>query len=337
MLNPILNAYIIELNPVDKSKTTTFRSFCMKKYTSLEVIDDDKEVFKFLFEELLKDLSGDKLMKNKRSQKVFGIEPAEYIENKSIKSHSDSHIIDGIIDGGKYGIQRQVVDIDDNKNRGKLNTKNAILDKYYFLLHIPLNSSKGVLLVQSYTEETIQLPLKDFFKEFFSCEKQYYNLIYKNYIPAKIIEKYLKSAEVTMFKYHKIMNLDNSMRKTINAEIDEFEVTIQIKPKLSNKTKITPTPENLLGIVNSFKEKVFDNKKLGETPTVFIKNQDGNAHFDIDEEISKIEPTLYLKNEGVEIDQNTGMPNFEQIRKVCHRVLKEICNEIEDNNNIDEL
>lgn len=329
--NPILNAYLIELNPINK-KEPTFRHFCKAKFFKEDDKPKDEEMYKVLFENFLKELAGNSFYNDKKSKKVLGVQQIDGT-NKSIISHFNDKVIEGIIDGGKYGISRQMTDIDKNNLREQVSSKKAILDKYYFYLHTPLNSKRGMLLIQSYTEETIQQPFQDLLKSFFSCEEHFYNLKYDVCIPKRVKEDFAKRAVITMFKYKTIIGVGNQLQNQTDSSIQEYEVVIEVKPK----GKVPPTEKNINGIVNNLSKKKFENNQLGNNPTVFIRNEKAHAHFDVKEQISKIKPTIYLKNEGVDVNEETGIPNFVQVKEVCERVLQEIMDEIEKETDIDEL
>lgn len=335
-LNPILNVYLIELNPIDPDKST-FRDFCRVKFQNGDETSKDEDLHQSLFINFLKEIAGEKLIKDKKSQKVLGVRPEkDKHQNTNIKFHSKSYVIEGIIDGGKYGFTREVADIDNNNERENVSSQKAILDKYYFYLHTPFNSVRGLLFIQSYTEETIQQPFKDFIKRFFSYEGHFYNLNFDNYVPERITKKFQESSDIVMFKYKKIIALGNRLRNGIDSSIEGFEVVLQIKP-ITPKGRVKPKQKNIMGLTKLLGRKKFEKIPLGENPTIVIKNEDGQAHFDVEDQIRNIKPTIFLKNEGVEINEQTGIPNFDQMKGVCEKLLEEIIKEREQQTRINEI
>ena len=335
--NPILNAYLIELKPI--GELSTFKDFCKAKFFTPNDNPSDAELFSSLFANFLKELGGEKLVNDKKSKKVLGIQRVgDGEQNQFIHSHFDSKVIEGVIDGGKYGISREVTDIENNQNREELNAKKAILDKYYFYLYTPFNSKRGVLFIQSYTEETIQQPFKDFLQVFFSCVNHFYNLIYDNCIPERVVKEFVEDSEITMFKYKTILPAGNQLRKQIESSVNGFEVTIEIKPILENG-KVAPKEKNINGIWKFLSKKKFEKVALGamKDPTVFVKNNKRNAHFDIAEQIASIKPTVYLEKEGVEVNPESGIPNFVQVKETCEKIKEEIIPEIAKKLEIDEF
>ncbi|MBO9617714.1 MAG: hypothetical protein J7539_01655 [Niabella sp.] len=298
---------------------------------------DDNHLFNQLFQDFLKTLGGAALVNDKKSQKVLGIQQMrDGVPNTSIKSHIDSFIIEGTIDGGKYGITKQLADIENNKERESISSTKAVLDKYYFYLYAPLDSFRGVLLIQSYTEETVQQPFKELIKKMFSCPDYYFDLVFNNYVPDRVVKEFTETSNLVMFKYKQIVGIGNNLRSEIDSSIEGFKVTLSIEP-ISSSGKVKPEGKNISALSKILGKKKFEDKPLGEKAKVFIKNNEGQAHFDINEQISSIRPTIFLKNEGVELNEKSGVPNFDQVKNVCARVLKEILAEIEEKNQLDEL
>ncbi|MCK9449913.1 MAG: hypothetical protein M0Q41_13170, partial [Bacteroidales bacterium] len=153
--NPKLNVYILTLNNQSDS-VETFRDLFKAKYGLNN--EDDSIVFKKYFEEFLKAMGKDEFHKDEKSKKVFGAEKvADKEVNYSIIPHVNKEIIEGIVDGGKYGILREYADINNKDSKQKIGAENAVLDKFYFLLNTPLNSKFGYLLILRWSSLTRQL------------------------------------------------------------------------------------------------------------------------------------------------------------------------------------
>ena len=322
--NPKLNVYILKLNN-QKESVQTFRDLFKEKF-NLPLNVEDKDVFETYFQNFLNGLGKKEFKKDIKAKKVIGV-IKEDEDIYSIKPHYEKHIIEGVIDGGKYGILREYANIDKKDEKQKLDEKNAVLDKFYFLLNTPLNSKHGILLIQSYTEETIQEPFKDLIKPFFSCENYFFNIIIEPFVPEKFVEKFKKEAKVRLFSYSTIMGLGNEVRNEKN-DIGEntFEVTINIKPL----TDIKPVKEKLNSILSKLGLKKFDSKNLEDLPQkVFIESgaKKRKAHFNIEKEIASIKPTIYLVDEGINVDKETSLPNFQEIKDFCFGLLVEIYEE----------
>ena len=61
------------------------------------------------------------------------------------------------------------------------------------------------------------------------------------------------------------------------------------------------------------------------------------AHYDISKEIKSIRPTIYLVDEGVYVDEETGQPDFTQIKDFTLNLLEEVKQEYNGHEEIEEL
>lgn len=327
--NPILNVYIVSLNPIEDSHTT-FRDFIKAKYFEPNSTKSDKVIFQKYAEEFIKNLGEDEYKKDKKDQKVVGVSKIEGGgKNKSINILSNKNIIEGVIEGGKYGLSRDMANINNKEKRGKIDIDQAILDKFYFLLYTPLNNKFGIFMIQSYTEETIQMPFKRIVENFFSVKEYFYKLVIEPYVPQKFIDKYINESKVRLFKFSNKPRVSNTYGQKIVIDGMLFEAKIELKPL----EEIKPKPKTISKILDLMKEIKFGDKKLSAyEPSVFLKNNDGKkANFDIEKELSSIKPTIYLENEGVNIDGNSGSPNFLVLKNYCLNLLEGVYSEFMKN------
>lgn len=334
--NPKLNVYILKLNNKNDS-VETFRDLFKNKY-NIPSTENDRKVFERYFQDFLDGLGKDKFRKDTKAKKVLGVyKNSESELNFSIVPHYEEHIIEGVIDGGKYGILREYANIDNKENKQKLDAKNAVLDKFYMFLNTPLNSKYGFLLIQSYTEETIQEPLKDFIKPFFSCEDLFFNVIIEPYVPEKFINKFKEEARIRLFSFSTLMGIGNTLRDNeVKVDNNVFEVTINIKPK----EPIKPDKTILKTVLSKIGLKKFDNKNLEELESkVFVESGTNKrrANFDLKKEIESIRPTIYLEDEGIFVNPDNSMPEFQEIKKFCFSLIKEVKKEFKKNIDINEL
>jgi len=324
--NPKLNVYILTLNK-KKEEYETFRDLFKLKYNCL-ANETDKNIFEKYFSEFLNSIGKDDFRKDNKSKKVLGAFKSSPNEiNYSITYDSQKNVIAGVIDGGKYGILREYADIDNKDDKKVLDVKQAVLDKFYICLCTPLNSKYGYLLVQSYTEETIQDSLKNFLKQLFAHEDAFYSVIIEPYVPDKFVDKFQKEARVRLFTYTSKIGVSEVLRnEKIIVKEQAFEVTIGLTPL---EQSFKPNSEELDGIFNEFDNMTLQDYKLGDfKKKVFIENEKKRkANFNIEKELSNIKPTIYLEDEGITVDENTGLPDFDQIKKFCAELLEEIKSE----------
>lgn len=185
-LNPKLNIYVVTLNPRDKTECPTYRDFFKAKYLFDKSVEDNVLLDKF-FEEFLNKVGKSEFRKDQKTKKVIGV--SEYNpDNKrsSMNVMHQRHLIEGLIDGGQYGVLRAYADVDNKNEKTLLGTNNAVLDKFYIYFCTPLNSTYGFLFVQSYTEATILEPIAAFITDLLRCEDYYYNVRIEPYVPKSL-------------------------------------------------------------------------------------------------------------------------------------------------------
>lgn len=337
-LNPKLNIYVVSLNPRDKKASLTFRDFFKAKYLFNKSVDD-KELLDKFFEEFLNKVGKSEFRKDQKSKKVIGV--SEYNpENKrsSINVMHQRHLIEGLIDGGQYGVLRAYADVDKKNEKTNLGTNNAVLDKFYICLCTPLNSACGFLFVQSYTEVTIQEPIAAFITDLLRCEDYYYNVRIEPYVPKKFVEKFKNSAKVKLFTYRSKIGISNIMRENqISPKGMSFNVEIKISPL---EEELLPGSNEAFAVAKELAQKQFDGVDLHDydDQKVYIEQGNGHkAHYDVKKELGTIRPTIYLTDEGIEIDSATGQPNFAQIKKFTLSLLEEVKEEYNGYEEIEEL
>lgn len=128
--NPKLNVYIIGLKPKKQDEVKTFRDFLKEKYSSRTDLSDDA-LMGYLFESFINGVGQDTFHKDDKSKKVIGIDDGNMLP---MTLYSDTWMMDGVIEGGKYGILREYQDTEKKKSKTEIKPNYAVLDKYYILL-----------------------------------------------------------------------------------------------------------------------------------------------------------------------------------------------------------
>ena len=253
-------------------------------------------------------------------KKVIGIDDGN---KPPITLHSDKWMLDGVIEGGKYGILREFQDTEKKEGKTKIKPNYAVLDKYYILLNPVLNDKYAVLLTQSYTEESIQGPINEFIRELLGGCDNYFKVDMEPFIPKRLKEKYERSATIRMFSFTSPLPLSESLRKKVTEAAQEFEVEVRIKPVIQ---KLPINSEGTRKIMQEVSKMTLEQQTLGEGKgRIYTSDEQGrNANYDISKDIQSIRPTIYLSDEGITSNEETGLPDFEAIQKYCHILLDEI-------------
>lgn len=317
--NPKLNVYIISLKPKKQDENKTFRDFLKEKYAKNSDMSD-KALMEYLFTSFINGVGQDEFHKDDKSKKVIGIDDGNMLP---MTLYSDTWMIDGVIEGGKYGILREYQDTEKKEGKTEIKPNYAVLDKYYILLNPILNDKYAVLLTQSYTDESIQGPINEFIRELLGGCDNYFKVDVEPFVPKRLKEKYEKSAAIRMFSFTSPLPLSESLRKKVTEAAQEFEVEVRIRPV---NQKLPINSEGTREIMQEVSKMTLDQQILGEGKgRIYTADEQGrNANYDISKDIQSIRPTIYLSDEGITSDEQTGLPDFKAIQKYCHKLLKEI-------------
>lgn len=337
-LNPKLNVYVVTLNPKDKSSNPTYRDLFRTKY-AVNTQVSDADVKKLFFKDFLNTIGTNTYRKDQKNKKVIGV--SEYdnaSHNSSLSLLSDRDVIEGIIDGGQYGVLRALANVDDKENKTTLAADNAVLDKFYICLCTPYNSKYGFLFIQSYTEMSIQEPIYSFIRDVLKYDEEYFAVRIEPFVPQKFVNKYKETATIRMFSYRSKIGVSSVMRDNQTLlRSQAFNVEVKITPI---EDHFTPDTVSLEALKQALAAKEFDGVELGdyESQKIHVSdNNNHNAHFDITKDIQSIKPTIYLVDEGVEVNQETGQPVFSQIKTFVLSLLEEVKQEYNSYGEIDEL
>ena len=329
--HPKLNVYIITLKPKNEGEKSTVRDFLQEKYF-LPEHTPDKELLRKLFEDFVNLVGQNEYYIDDKNKKVIGIDDGGILP---LCLSSEQWIIDGVIEGGKYGILREYADKGIKMKKMIILPTNAVLDKYYILLNPILNDSYAILLVQSYSEESIQGSVNTLVNKLFGSSASFHKAKMEPFVPKRLKERYLANAVVRMFSFTTPLPLSEDLREAIPEANQEFEVEVRIKPK---RMAMSVDSQGTQDVIDAFGTKMVDGRVLSEGKgRVFMTDaSDRNANYEIEKGLASIRPTIYLLDEDVDTDPETGRPNFNMIKEFSRGLLPEIKRERDINLDIDE-
>ena len=201
---PKLSAYIIKLKSIgrgiEKTNRNLFRTIIQNNDENL----DDSYIFLEICSRFIKDIDTEKMYAdelNKKSMTANQLDLEESSVNPNINFHSEKHIIEGIVEGGKYGKRRKKTSTANKKNKDDVTEDDAITDDFYFLIYTPLESDKSVLMIQSYTDDNIDSVMKKFWKNFLSYPAVFKEPSITKFIPTNIIDDFKDGATVSTLTY----------------------------------------------------------------------------------------------------------------------------------------
>lgn len=244
--------------------------------------------------------------------------------NTNISFHSDRSIIEGKVEGGSYGRKRNKTSTLDKSIKTNVDERDAITDDFYFLLYMPLESNKLVLMLQSYSDDSIDSVMKKFWLNFFSFESIFQKPIIKRYVPNKIIEDFKKKSTVSSLSFTTEVPGETLHEGTHIRNERAYKVTVQITPikedfslqefeELIEPIQKTTFASSLrLGMFSKQKGQLKDN------------GTDKTSPFELGSSF-EIQPTIVLsKYIDIKNDEN----DIERIRSYCFSLLETVKPEI---------
>lgn len=341
--DPKLEIYKLKLFRKENNKEITFAELFRNKFAGYPTLPrpiEKKDIFNFYFQNFIRslDLKAYKIGKNKKK----GFTLAADINDKGEKRTQidtpklETFTISGLLEGGKHGIKRWLGKVDNTEEKETITPKNIVNDRFFFLIHTPLDHSEGFIMIQGYTESNISDVFREYLLEYFKHLKDLQSKV-EIFVPESLKNRYLNQATFKSVKFTSSWIVDANF-KPIQEKEYELEVKIEIIDKNSKKIKYTGFKRIIEFFGNSkFKPEGGEEKRLDQfskkNAKMVSKNKEFPIHFD-DENF--IKPVILLANEGISIDDE-GIPNFDQIRAYCNKLLDEILIETLPTNAVKEL
>lgn len=312
--NPKLEVYQVWLKP-HKDEDKTFRDFFIETNSSGNTIEDENSViFLDYFSDFIRKVDTDDFIANTKKKKAFtayDTRPAGEFE-PTIKIKSTRTIIEGTIEGGRYGQKRNKSSVGNKSEKEDINEADIILDRFYFCLYTPLNSDLGILFIQSYSADTISDIFTDFIRSFFFMQGLYSKAKVEKFVPKKIADEFRNHSQIKKFAFSSRFVFDQMTNAPIGVEEEEFIIKVEAVSK-------NGLPKESLGNwINSIGSKVFSSRQLSQfnRGKVYLRNSESKKEspFDIDSDLD-IKPIIYLEGR-IDIKAD-GLPNFEQLSEFC--------------------
>lgn len=321
--NPKLEFYKVNLNAINPDDFLTFRQVFKKIKEDYDEILGEKNSEESNFSDL-------KLMmdfyrhffsvsagtfKNELKNKAFSVKPATANEEDIVKLNNSKYFIHGLMKGGEYRTGKSIGEIEDpDKKPEKLTDGKVITDDFYFLLYTPLDSNIGVLILQSYTKDSINDIFRPFVEHLFKVKGLSLKAVTSIFMPKSMQEDFKSNSYIKSFNYSQRILVSGIEDQNI---LDgEFTVNVEIKAlnnnvNLSNLSAWRKRLGNaILGLPNETQRNLstFDKKKG------YINSSEGKSTatpFELDAATIEINPTIFLQNE-INLEEN-GVPIWQEL------------------------
>lgn len=252
--------------------------------------------------------------------------------NANIFLHSLNSIIEGKVEGGTYGRKRNKTSTSNKTNRSNVDVNDAITEDFYFLLYSPLLSNKSVLMLQSYSDDSIDSVMKKFWQNFFSFPSAFYQPSIKRFVPQSIIDDFRNNATVSSLTFSTDIPGETLLESTMVQTERNYRVTVQVTP-IEGDLTIAEFDETIEPLERTFFTRLmhlgqFSKKKgvLKDTTTNKTSPFELGSSFEI-------QPSILL-SKYVEINGNES--DFQRIKEYCFNLLGSINAEIYNLNAVQE-
>lgn len=236
---------------------------------------------------------------------------------------TEKHTIHGVVEGGGYGRKRKKTATKNKLDKTEVSEDDAITDDFYFLMYMPPASNKSVLMIQSFTDETIDAVAKKFWMEFLSVKGFFDKPKVTRHYPEAIVRDFKKNSLITQLDYSTTLPGETLIDEALTTTDHTFKVTI----------KIEPTKEMTVEEFNKAKEKLAGKKFGGTSLGNFLrkkgvlkdKSNEKTTPFEMDSDFN-IQPTIFLNKY---VDLRGEKEDYKRIEKYCFDLLnKEIIPQI---------
>lgn len=277
----------------------------------------DNDLMRYFFQYFISRLDNGSV-KNESKRKAFKIKASTDDQiNDSIGLKSEEKIIHGIVKGGEYDTGKNLSEIDNPEEEAeKLGRNKLITDDFYFLLYTPLEKTKGVLILQSYTKDAIFDIFVPFIENLFKVPRLTNKATHSLFMPLTMQEEFKSSSVIKSFVYKNHFVVDDVEDQTLQS--GDFTVNVEIKShgdqiNLENlswwRRKLG---QAILGMPNQERRSL----ETFNTQRGYIQSNEGESNptkFELQAENIQITATIYLSNH-INLEEN-GVPYWEELER----------------------
>lgn len=324
---PKLTVYTISIKPVSNDIEKTNR--CLIRNIIGEANDNeliDSYIIGELFRKFIAALDTPEMFSDTKTKRCMTANQPNIEDpnvNPNIVLHTQQCIIEGVIEGGAYGRKRNKTSILDKSEKSNVNERDAITEDFYFLIYFPLQSHKMTLLIQSYSDDSIDGVMKKFWQNFFSYPTKFHQPTLKRFVPLAIIEDFKENATVCGLTF--ITEIPGETLLAGHTQTNRnYKITVQVTPT-GEGISLEEFEQIIVPIQNTFFDRIlklgqFTRKKgtLKDTSTQVKSPFDLGTSFEI-------QPSILLSKY---ITINNSEEDFPRIRTYCFRLLENIKYEI---------
>jgi len=338
-VNPRLDLFTFEIKPKDKS-FKTFGDFVLSEIDKDTKIEDmNKTLLSFFMSNLDSDNA-----KNSRAQKMVCL-----VEKEDKNKHLDKKpsfneeldIISGVINGGPFGKDGILMNIENKDDSETLSRNKTVLSYYYIFLYMPKDHRLGLAMIHSNRmEENLCGVFKEFIRKSFRSQN-YYSPEINDYCPKKFQEEFKQNASIQKITFkHTFVENTHSSDPIVNL-LSEYDIQITAIPKekgilARNADKLKQLLSRKKFSINSNQSRALDQFTNTE---LTLKETDSKTQrtFEWSTRDNDFVPVIYLEGK-LEKTESDGTPDFLALKDYCLNLFNnDILSEIRPDNNVQRI
>lgn len=251
-------------------------------------------------------------------------------EGSRVKVNSRKRMISGIIESGDYGVESKIVNKDTQKQRFKKTVNDLDIKPFYFLIHVPENSTRGFLVLQRLGIYGINSVLASHFASFIKDKFADYLIDFSPVVSKSLAKNFIEKGnirELTLRRY----NLPSDV-------VDKLGLIEYQEDILSIELKITAKAKHKIGINRRVKKFVGDpNTAFFDVPELKKMGFDGESESKVKISLGKNTRTIDLSDTGQirpyydihdEVKIVGGHPEFESIDQIAKSYLNDLLDDM---------
>lgn len=323
-INPKLEFYRFKLNHKDGFKT--FKDYAIDVWGVGKAAREDT-YFKECFKRFMQNLNAG-FEKNDKLQKTITL-----ISDKKANKHFDDKptilatksIFHGIINGGPYGKERILSDIDNKEDSSTIGRKKPVLSYYYIFVYLPPNHNEGFFMVHSNnSDDSITAALRQYIARLFKSSS-YRMPIMEPFCPKKFQDEFHNGATIKNIKFTTSYVDDIPQDDPLKDLFEEYTIKIEAIPK--NKSIAANLASRIKALLDAriYGENNGYNKSLSEFDRVSLSTTNQGTKtsktFEWNSRDAEFVPVVYLENHVRLEDDRT--PNFTELKQYCMTLFEE--------------
>ncbi|HEX2607424.1 MAG TPA: hypothetical protein VHK91_08595 [Flavisolibacter sp.] len=325
--DPKLTVHIVKIKPgndqIENSNRWLFRNIIQEANDNPL---DDSYIIAEVFRRFISALDTPAMYADQNSKKCMTANQPNIEDprvNPNLILHSNDFIIEGRVEGGSYGRRRNKTSTINKADKSGVHEGDAITDDFYFFLYLPPQSNKSVLMLQSYTDDSIDSVMKLFWRNFFSSGLVFQTPIIKRFVPRAIIDDFRRNVSVSGFVFSTEIPGRTLLNRTKTEVNNNYKVTIRITPT-NDDLSIEEFEQTLEPIQNN----LFSRFRLGDFRRKKAQLRDIETNktspFDLGTSF-EVKPQILL-SKFIQIRNDES--DFERIKNFCFELLERIKPEI---------